>query len=708
MLQAVVKKGKVVAEQVPAPLAEPGEVLIQVQSSCISAGTEMAGVKQSGKSLVQKAIEQPDKIRKALNLAFSQGLDVLRKKTQQIAEEGRPTGYSISGVVLEVGAGVEGIFPGDSVAAAGAGLANHAEFVSVPAKLVVPMPKGLDFELASTVTLGGIAMQGVRRADLRLGELAVVMGAGILGLLAVQLLRGAGVRVAALDLDRRRLELAEKLGAELCLLADSEDLQDQIRNWSGGHGADAVLFAAATQDSHALAQAFRMSKRKGRVVLVGTSGMEIDREDIYPKELDFLVSTSYGPGRYDPNYEEKGLDYPYAYVRWTENRNMAEYLRLLAIGQVKLDGMIDGRYDIDQVEKAFAALESPERPLLLILNYPQPTGLVERSFHFVRRSQRPGGVLNVGLVGAGNFAKAVHVPLLKQMPEAFHLRCVHSSDGLRAKNLGQELEVDYVTTDYSRMLYDEQLDLVLICTRHGNHARLALQALQAGKHVFVEKPLATTETELAEIERFYADFPAEQDPPVLFVGFNRRFSPFARVLRKHARERRNPLFINYRVNAGHFPAGHWVHEHGGRMVGEVCHLIDMACFLAQSKVAELSVQSLSPTTEHYSGNDNKAISLRLEDGSVCSIQYFAVGSPLLGKELLELHFDGKSLVVDDYKRLRGYGLFQPEINSENALKGHAQEWARLHKTLSGQMPAWPITLAEMLHATRVSFLLNPS
>lgn len=370
MIQAIVKKGKVLAEQIPAPSVSKGCVLIKVVNSCISAGTEISGVSNSGKSLIRRALEQPENVKKVINMVKSDGIASVYAKVKGKLDSGSPTGYSLSGVVIAVGEGVSNFEIGERVAAAGAGLANHAEYVDVPKNLVMKMSQDMDFERACTVTLGGIAMQGVRRIDLRLGETCVVVGAGILGLLAVQMLKISGVRVAVSDFDDRRLQIAKEYGAELVINPSKDDLLDVVSSWSGGYGADGVLFTAATSSSEPLSQSFQMCKKKGRVVLVGVAGMQINREDMYKKELDFLISTSYGPGRYDKSYEEQGLDYPFSYVRWTENRNMSEYLRLVNENLIKLDKLIDAKYPIEQVTEAFESLQtSQNKPLMVLLDY---------------------------------------------------------------------------------------------------------------------------------------------------------------------------------------------------------------------------------------------------------------------------------------------------------------------------------------------------
>jgi len=369
MIQAIVKKGRVSPEDVPAPLVTHGSAFIKVVNSCISVGTELTNVTGSGKSIIKRALEQPENITKVLNMVRSDGIARTYEKVMGKLETRSPLGCSIAGVVLAVGEGVTDIHPGDRVAAAGASIANHAEYVDVPRNLIMRIPEGLDYEAASTVTLGGIAMQGVRRADVSLGEFVVVFGVGILGQLAVQMLSAAGGRVIAVDLDEKRVQLAKEMGAEIAINSDKENAIKAVTHYTDGHCADKVLFYAATNNPQALSDALAMTRKKGRIVMIGVWGNEIRREDMYHKELDFLISTSYGPGRYDENYEQKGIDYPYAYVRWTENRNMEEYLRLISKDKINIKPLIQSIYPIDQVDKAFQSLQGSKRPLMVLLNY---------------------------------------------------------------------------------------------------------------------------------------------------------------------------------------------------------------------------------------------------------------------------------------------------------------------------------------------------
>ena len=703
MKQALIKKGRVYPAEVPQPQVSPGSVLIKVMHSCISSGTELTSVANTQKSLIKRALEQPEQVKQALNFLREQGLQKTLARIKGQLEAERATGYSISGQIIAVGEGIDRYQVGDRVAAAGAGLANHAEYVDVPENLVMKMPNNLDFKSASTVTLGGIALQGVRRCEVKLGEYAVIIGGGVLGLLALQMFKLAGVKTVLTDLDPKRLELAQALGADLVIQPQSADAVKDVLNFTGQHGADAVLFAAATSASEPLSQAFKMCRKKGRVVLMGVSGMEIKREDIYAKELDFLISTSYGPGRYDRIYEEKGIDYPYAYVRWTENRNMTTYLEWLQEGKIMVEPLIHGVYKIDQVEEAFISLQSSAKPILVILDYtnhpPAQATLTKEALPQAPLAKKPP--FKIALVGAGSFATGMHLPNLIKLKDKFILHTVMSRTGVQAKNVGTQWGFSKVTAHFNDVITDPEVDVVLICTRHDSHAQLALQALQAGKHVFLEKPLATTPQDLQLLHTFF-NSPGEK--PFLMVGFNRRFSPYAREIKKLAEQRINPLLIHYRMNAGYIPLDTWYHEHGGRMVGEACHIIDLFRFLVGHPVISVQVESLSPRNDKYSPEDNKMVLLKYSDGSVATLHYFATGSKELMKEYMDVHFDGKSITMEDYKVLHGYEVKVNSLTSKFANKGQFEEWSYFFEALTKPM-TWPISWEEMLETTEITFLL---
>jgi predicted dehydrogenase/threonine dehydrogenase-like Zn-dependent dehydrogenase len=708
MIQAIIKKGKVLGEETPSPSVSKGSVLIKVVNSCISAGTEMSGVTNSGKSLIKRALEQPAQVAKVINMAKSVGISKTIAKVKGTLDAGNATGYSISGVVIAVGDDVNSLKVGDKVTASGAGIANHAEYVDVPQNLVMKMPNNLDFKEASSVTLGGIAMQGARRADMKFGEFCVVTGAGILGLLAMQMLKLSGVRVAVLDLDESRLEIAKELGAEIVINPTKEDPIKTIESWSGGYGADCVLFTAATASSFPLSQSFQMTKKKGKVVLVGVVGMEINRADIYAKELDFLISTSYGPGRYDKMYEEKGIDYPYAFVRWTENRNMTEYLRLLDTKQIQLDKLINGIYAIEDVTKAFESLQEATKPLMVLLDYGKVE--LEEIENYLNEDKKviinnskivKKDIINVALIGSGGFATGMHLPNIDKLSSKYKLHAVMSRTGHSAKSVAKQYGAKYATTNYEDIINDKDIDLVMIATRHDSHAELTLQALQAGKHVFVEKPLATNQKELNLIKDFYAS--DVENKPVLFTGFNRRFSKYTNEIVKHTSKRNNPLLIQYRMNAGFIPLDHWVHENGGRIVGEGCHIIDLMTALVGEKVTSISYESITPKNDKFLSDDNKSIVLKYEDGSVANIQYFAMGNKEFAKEYMEVHFDNKTIVMDDYKALKGYGIKVNEITTSLSEKGQFEELEVLYETLSGKTDRWAIELWDMIQTTEITF-----
>lgn len=722
MLQALIKKGKVILKEVPAPVVSRGGILIKVVNSCISAGTEVSAVQSSGRSLVRRALDQPEKVKKVLEMARSEGIRQAVAKLHGKLEEEFPTGYSLSGIVLAVGEGVTDLQPGDRVAAAGAGIANHAEYVDVPRNLVMHIPEGLDFALASTVSLGGIAMQGLRRAQVQLGEFAVVFGVGILGQLVVQMLSESGARVIAVDIEQKRLELCQRLGADLCLNARETDPVTSISHYTNGHGADVVVFCAATADSKALSDAFAMCRKKGRVVMVGVWGHELRREDIYAKELDFLIATSYGPGRYDENYEQRGVDYPYAYVRWTENRNMEEYLRLLAKEKISVEPLIEHRYPIKEVDQAFSVLQSPDRPLMVLLDYGQD--LPDNYSALVRRDCRAGDRIatqsvkadrvRVGVIGAGSFAVATHLPNLQSLKDKYEIRAICNRTGSKADALAQQFGARYATTDYRAILDDPDIDLTMICTRHNLHGRMAIESLKAGKHTFVEKPLCIELSELNAIKAFYGlhDVGASNQvnpstKPLLMVGFNRRFSEYAREVKRHVQNRINPLFIHYRMNAGYIPMDHWIHseEGGGRIVGEACHIIDLFSYLVEAHVKTVNSVNLFPKTTSLSSSENTAISIEYEDGSLATLNYFAIGSTDLPKEHLEVYFDEKTLILDNYTSLTGFGARVETAERRIPEKGFADELKKLAECLLTKEATWPISLESLIETSELCIKL---
>jgi predicted dehydrogenase/threonine dehydrogenase-like Zn-dependent dehydrogenase len=701
--QVLIRGGGAEVDEVPAPGVPPRGLLVRVAASTISAGTERAGVEMSKLPLYRRALAQPHHAKRALEVARRDGFVRTYKRVKDQLDAGLPTGYSAAGVVIEAGEEVVSFAPGDYVACAGAGIANHAELIAVPVNLAVRVPDGVDIEDASTVTLGAIALQGVRRAAPTLGETIGVIGLGILGQLTVQLLRANGCRVVATDLDPVRVALAVAHGA----LDGGGDFAERAHAHTDGFGLDAVIVTAATPSSDPMHIAAHACRRKGRIVIVGDVGLELQRADLYEKELNVLMSTSYGPGRYDSVYELEGRDYPIGYVRWTENRNMEEYLELLASDAVRLDQLPRERYDVDDAAEAYAAVSRDgARPLLVFLGYPERERASRRTT-VLRETKPTEGRIGVALVGAGSFAQGTHLPNLGKLGGTFSIRCIMSRTGSTARAIAERSSAAYATTDLAEVLGDEEVGLVLISTRHDLHAPFALAALRAGKHVFVEKPLALNEPELAEIEAFYRD--AGDSAPLLMTGFNRRFSPAAQRVRAALANRTTPLVADYRMNAGYIPLDHWVHgpEGGGRNIGEACHVYDLFdSLVGDTDVISVVGRSIVPSSDRLARNDNFTATVTYADGSLCTLTYTALGNSEFPKERMDVFCDNTVISLDDYKSVsvagRGDGWRGLTQN-----KGHQEELEALATALKSGGP-WPISLDEQLRAMRIAFAVEES
>lgn len=703
------RQGKVLVEEVPAPQVEPGTVLVQVSHSCISIGTELTGIKASGTPLWRKALARPEKVRKALKMMAAQGL---RRTINQIGGQiamANPVGYSAAGVILEVGVGINDLKTGDRVACGGAQCAHHAQIIRVPRHLAAPIPDSLDSALASTVTLGAIALQGIRRAQPTLGDTFVVIGLGLLGQLSAQLLKANGCRVIGTDLDLDRLNLAQSLGMDCGLSLNSGDDIIRVSRLTDGIGADGVIITAATPSHDVMSTAFKMCRKKGRVVLVGDVGLNLNRNDFYEKELDFFISTSYGPGRYDPDYEEKGLDYPVAYVRWTENRNMAAYLSLLMEEKVRVRPLVEAIYSLEEVPAAYEMLKGEgKKPLAVLIQYPElETGYPVRIVSIPQGKPAGTGRIRLAVVGAGNFAKNMHLPNLRKLSDRYHLHTIIDRIGHNASNAAKQFGAVYASTDFNQALADPDIDAVLITTRHALHGAMILAALQTNKHVFCEKPLALTAGELHQIQDFYSGTSNKPGMPLLLTGFNRRFSPYARRLREIAAGRTNPMILNYRMNAGYIPLNHWVHkeEGGGRNLGEACHIYDLFTYLTDSQVSSVSVQAIRPATGFYSSMDNFVTTMSFVDGSVATLTYTALGTNEYPKEHLEVFVDGQVLVLSDYRRLSLFGSKSKGLETKIPDKGHKAELEAFAFAIQ-HGGDWPIPLWQQVQATEIALAVE--
>jgi predicted dehydrogenase/threonine dehydrogenase-like Zn-dependent dehydrogenase len=700
--QVLVRGGSVLVQQVPAPEVSQKNILVRVTHSCISVGTEMAGVKMSGLPLYRRALKQPHHVKKVLQVMRDQGVKrTWDRVTGQLAA-GLPTGYSAAGEVISVGDQVDGFRAGDLVACAGAGVANHAELIDVPVNLAVKVPAGVSTELASTVTLGAIALQGVRRAAPTLGESFVVIGLGLLGQITAQLLRATGIRVIGVDLAPERVKLALENGMYCGINPAEEDFVARVQKLTDGFGADAAIVTAATPSHEVIAQAMQSCRKKGRVVLVGDVGLNLDRNDLYKKELDFLVSCSYGPGRYDPSYEDSGQDYPLPYVRWTENRNMEEYLRLVQEGRISLANLQPKVFPIDSAEEAYESLKKPgQKPLLAILSYPFTETALQRTIPTQTTPRRNSRSIGVALVGAGGFAQAMHLPNMMKLGADFSLRCIMSRTGANALAAANQYQAGYATTEFEKVLNDEEVDLVLISTRHHLHGQMVLEALRAGKNVFVEKPLTIYQDEVTAIEDFYL---RNNAAPLLMTGFNRRFSPAAVRTREVLAGRTTPIIVNYRMNAGYIALDHWVHgeEGGGRNLGEACHIYDLFNFLTGAESLMIAAQAIVPVSRQWKRNDNFVANISYADGSVCSLTYTALGDKTFPKESMDIFADGKVISLNDYKQLTIFGSKQRGWKSITQEKGQLEELKSLADCLL-RGKEWPIPLSQQLQATRNAF-----
>ena len=705
MKQVLIKKDGPYIDDVPAPTPREGTVLVRVCYSCISTGTEAADVANSGESIIKKGLKRPEKVVKTIGLLKSQGVSETVEKIQRKMRETRPLGYSASGIVIESGGNMPGIEVGDRVACAGYGIANHSEYIEVPQNLLVTIPDEVDYKTAATVSLGAIAMQAVRRATPELGAYVAVIGLGIVGQILAQLLRANGCRVIGIDIDDRRVKKGLHLGLVKTVHSEKEDPVSIVNNISHGYGVDAVFITTATASSKPLNDAFHMCRKKGKVILVGVVGMEPDREAMYQKELDFLISTSYGPGRYDDAYEHRGIDYPFAYVRWTERRNMEAYLRLIADKKIDIQSLIEEVYDIEDAVKAYEDLgSSSKKPLIILLRYNQDEKqpISKKTDIGKKTVQQKDGCINIAIIGAGDFAKTIHLPNLVKLKDRYTLNAVMSRTGSNAKGTARVFGAQYATTDFQIILEDTDIDAVIIATRHHLHAQMAIKALRAGKAVFLEKPMAVTSDELDTLVKTLK----ETNMPFT-VGFNRRFSKYALEIKRCISQRVNPMIINYQMNAGYLPKSHWINnkEEGGRIIGEACHIIDLFTYFTDSEIVSIKADKLKPSTDYYDTHDNAIIVIKYSDGSICSLTYTSLGNNQYPKELCQIYFDGKIIVIDDYKTMKGFGLKLKGESFKTPAKGQYEELEAFAQYLKGSSET-PIPLWHLIQTTRATFQIH--
>lgn len=690
------KSGDTILEEVPVPRVGSGKVLIKTYRSLVSLGTEKMLVSFGQANLLDKARQQPERVKEVINKMKTDGIQPTLEAVFRKLGTPLPLGYSQAGEVVEVGKGVTEFKVGDRVVSNG----NHAEYVAIPKNLVAKIPEGVSYEEASFTVVGAIGLQGIRLVQPTLGETVAVIGLGLIGLITCQLLKANGCKVIGFDLDEDKLKRAASYG----ITAVNSGKQDPVRfmeEFTGQVGADAVIITASTKSNDVIKQAANMSRKRGRIVLVGVIGLDIDRADFYEKELTFQVSCSYGPGRYDEEYEQRGNDYPLPFVRWTEKRNFEAVLEAIRNGSLDVQSLITERVKLEDYLQIYGDM-SGGKSIASILEYPaansQQLTAKSRTVSIPNTNYKPSKG-TMAIIGAGNFTQAMIMPALKKA--GAEMKYIVSSGGLSSTTLAKKYGVPNSTTDLDAVLRDEEVTGVVITTQHNLHAGMTIQALKAGKQVFVEKPLALKPQELDEIIEAI-----QETGNTVTVGFNRRFSPHAEKMRALVGEHPGPMNIIATMNAGYIPPDVWVHDlelGGGRIIGEACHYVDLITYLTDSKVVEVSMQAMG--TDPKENTDNASIHLKYENGSLGVINYFANGHKSYSKERLELYYQGKNLIMDNFRRLDGYGFAKGlgnKILKTKQDKGHQKQFELLTKRWKeGGAPLIPFD--EIVNTTKATF-----
>lgn len=704
------KNGKTTVEDVPVPTPRAGQALVRVAASLVSAGTERMVVEFAEKNLVGKARSRPDLVRQVLDKMQREGVMPTLQAAFNRLDQPMTLGYSSAGTIVALGEGMDGFHVGQRVACAGGGYAVHAEFNVVPRNLLTPLPENVDFESAAFTTLGAIAVHGLRLAEPQLGERVAVIGMGLLGLLTVQMAAAAGCHVLGIDVNPQRVTLAEQFGIAACV---REGAEAAAQAFTANRGFDSVIICADTSSNDPVELAGAIARDRAKVVATGAVGLTFPRKIYYEKELSFINSRSYGPGRYDPGYEEHGRDYPIGYVRWTEGRNFESVLDLMESGKLQVRPLISHRFRIEQAAEAYAVITGKKKePFLGVLltyesaspNLPgtkvmlKPQAETQSMEHGTRNSVRRSPQVKVGVLGAGLFANATLLPALKKV-KGVELVGIASAGGLHAQHSGKKFGFRYACSDDAQILNDPDINTVLILTRHDTHADLAVQALQAGKHVFVEKPLAVTHEQLSVVSHQLA----VTDNCLLMTGYNRRFAPLAQKLHVSLSNRQEPLYAHYRVNAGYIPLNHWTHDPaqgGGRIIGEGCHFVDLLTYLVGAAPVSVSARAL-PDNGKYR-EDNVSMTFTFPDGSLGVVDYLANGDKSFPKERVEVFCGGMVAVLDDFRTLEVVrdGRRKTERLAGQD-KGHVNEMQALVSALHSGTP--PIAYADVMGVTKATF-----
>ena len=692
------KSGITEVAKVPVPRNKSGSLLIKSSQTLISSGTERMLLDFSKAGWIQKARQQPEKVKMVLNKMKTDGLKPTLDAVFNKLDQPLPLGYCNVGVIDEVGDGVSEFKTGDRVISNG----KHSEVITVPFNLCAKVPDTVSDEEAAFTVLGAIALQGIRLVKPTLGETIVVTGLGLVGLMTVQLLRANGCRVLGIDFDKEKLQMAKDFGAEVVDLSTGQDPLKISNLYSRGRGVDAVIITAATKSSEPIHQEAHMCRKRGRIVLVGVTGLELSRDDFFKKELTFQVSASYGPGRYDPNYEEKGQDYPVGFVRWTEQRNFEAVLDMMAAGSLDVKPLISHRFPIDDAENAYELISGDSPSLGILLEYPGLKITKEsRVVNFKSYPSIPDFTKESGIsfIGSGNYATSSLIPAFKK--SGAKLINVASANGVSGMHAGRKFGFDKTTTDNDSIFNDPNTDAIVITTRHNSHADFVIKAIVSGKHVFVEKPICLKLEELNEIEAVYD---RSKSKPIIMVGFNRRFSPQILKIRKLLLGTSSPKSFIFNINAGHIDEEHWTQDNdigGGRVVGEACHFIDLLRFLADSPILDWNQNSMNSNSK-----DTLSIGLKFEDGSIGTINYFANGPKSLPKERLEIFSQGRALQLDNFRKLKGFSWPGfTKMNLWKQEKGQNECASAFLNAIKGKTTS-PIPIEEIFEIAKVSIEIS--
>ena len=709
--------GKLKLAEVPVPVCLPDRVLIKNTASLISLGTERSVIELARKNLIEKAKERPELVKRFFEKVKNEGLVKTFKEALERLDTPIPLGYSTSGLVLEIGNNIRQFSAGDRVACIGAGFASHSEYIQVPESLCCKIPEDVDYDEAAFGMLGTIALHGVRCANIAFGETVAVFGLGVLGLLTAQILKSYGSRVIGVDLDRLKVDLAKSFGIDLGIehdldKSDNLSLKKACELFTSGCGVDSVILTLSTKESRPVDTAIDILRFKGKMVLVGVADIHPNRNEMWKKEVELVVSRAGGPGSLDPLYEAKGIDYPIGYVRWTENRNLEEFLRLASERKINLKKMISHRYSINNAEEVYKNIleNKHEHYIGILFEYPTESKIGKREIILKSDRTRHESAVSLGVIGAGVFGKSVFLPILSKA-SGINLETIATSTSVSNYHSGKKFGFRKCTTDYTEIMKDKNINTLVILTPHSLHANMVTEGLLNNKHVFVEKPLCITQEELEEIVKIYKSLDTSLNKPFLMVGYNRRFSPHSRKVIEILSDRKEPVLINYQVNAGYIPSSHWVHleeEGGGRVIGEICHFVDLLQFITRSKPLEVFSQRISSNNKTSLNSDNCVVVVKFDDGSIGNIFYTASGDRAYPREKVEIFCEGKTIVMNDFKETVIYSFGKKETyRTFNQEIGHKEEIKHFIDVIMGKEKSM-ISFEEIVASTLSVFKINES